>query len=166
MLFQGEEFAASAPFFYFTDHQDPQLGEAVSKGRLQEFTGFGWSPDDLADPQDEGTFLRSKIDWDEVKQADHAEILDWYKKLIALRRSNPALIDGDVRSAEACFDEEAKWLMLTRGSFDILCNFSNTEIEIPLAKVGQLVLASDANSVVQDKSAKVSPESVLILQRR
>jgi len=165
MLFQGEEFAASSPFLYFTDHQDPQLGEAVSKGRLQEFTGFGWSPDDLADPQDEDTFLRSKINWDEVKQPDHAEILDWYKKLIALRRSNPALIDGDVRSAKARFDEEAKWLVLTRGSFDIVCNFSNAAVEIPLARVGQLVLASEANSTVQDKSAKLSPESVLILQR-
>jgi maltooligosyltrehalose trehalohydrolase len=52
MLFQGEEWAASTPWLYFTDHQDPDLGRAVSEGRRREFAAFGWKPDDIPDPQD------------------------------------------------------------------------------------------------------------------
>jgi len=49
LLFQGEEWGASTPFLYFTDHQDPQLGRLVSEGRTREFASFGWVggvPDD------------------------------------------------------------------------------------------------------------------------
>src|SRR5690606_10857723 len=52
MLFQGEEWSASSPFRYFTDHQDPELGRAVTEGRTHEFAHFGWDPADVPDPQD------------------------------------------------------------------------------------------------------------------
>jgi maltooligosyltrehalose trehalohydrolase len=45
MLFQGEEWAAQTPFLYFTDHHEPELAEAVKKGRQTEFSSFGWSED-------------------------------------------------------------------------------------------------------------------------
>ena len=51
MLFMGEEWAASTPFQYFTDHQDPALGQAVTEGRRHEFAAFGWDPDGVPDPQ-------------------------------------------------------------------------------------------------------------------
>jgi maltooligosyltrehalose trehalohydrolase len=56
MLFQGEEWAASTPFLYFTDHQDPKLGEAVKRGRREEFAAFGWQPDKIPDPQKKKPF--------------------------------------------------------------------------------------------------------------
>ena len=47
LLFQGEEWAASTPFQYFTDHADPGLGKAVAEGRRREFAAFGWNPGQL-----------------------------------------------------------------------------------------------------------------------
>jgi maltooligosyltrehalose trehalohydrolase len=61
MLFQGEEWAASSPFLYFTDHRDAELGRAVSEGRRREFATFGWRPQEIPDPQAAETFARSKL---------------------------------------------------------------------------------------------------------
>ena len=51
MIFQGEEWAASSPFQYFADHEDPKLARAVSEGRRKEFEAFGWAPDSIPDPE-------------------------------------------------------------------------------------------------------------------
>ena len=59
MLFQGEEFGASAPFLYFTDYDDPELGRLISEGRKKEFVAFGWSPDQIPDPQARSRFTSS-----------------------------------------------------------------------------------------------------------
>ena len=50
MLFQGEEWGATSPFQYFTDHRDADLGRAVSDGRGSEFVSFGWDPEPGARP--------------------------------------------------------------------------------------------------------------------
>jgi maltooligosyltrehalose trehalohydrolase len=86
MLFMGEEWGASSPFQYFTDHDDAGLGAAVTRGRREEFASFGWSPGDIPDPQDPATFERSKLDWSELDRQPHADLLAWHKELIALRR--------------------------------------------------------------------------------
>ena len=39
LLFMGQEWAASTPFLYFTDHPEA-LGRLVTEGRRQEFSGF------------------------------------------------------------------------------------------------------------------------------
>ena len=65
MLFQGEEWNASTPFQYFTDHQDSQLAESVRKGRRAEFAHFVANASEIPDPQASQTFQRSKLDWDE-----------------------------------------------------------------------------------------------------
>ncbi len=93
LLFQGEEWAASTPFLYFTDHADPGLGKAVAEGRRREFAAFGWRGE-VPDPQDAGTFERSKLDWDEVDEPYHRGMLEWYRGLIALRRRLPAVPNG------------------------------------------------------------------------
>jgi maltooligosyltrehalose trehalohydrolase len=85
MLFQGEEFGASAPFLYFTDYDDPELGRAISEGRKKEFVAFGWSPDQIPDPQAEQTFTSSKLNWSELSEQPHASLLQWHKDLIRLR---------------------------------------------------------------------------------
>ena len=65
MLFQGEEWAASTPFQFFTSHPEPELGEATAAGRLTEFAQLGWDPAVVPDPQDPETLERSKLDWSE-----------------------------------------------------------------------------------------------------
>jgi maltooligosyltrehalose trehalohydrolase len=91
MLFQGEEWAASSPFLYFTAFDDPSLARAVSEGRRRELVAFGWDTKDVSDPQDPQTFERSKLDWDEVGEPPHRKMLEWYRSLIALRRRLPSI---------------------------------------------------------------------------
>ena len=93
MLFMGEEWAADTPWQYFTDHIEPWLAEAVAEGRRAEFAGHGWDGADVPNPQDEATFLRSKLDWAQVDREPYIGILAWYRELIALRRARPELTD-------------------------------------------------------------------------
>src|SRR3954454_4475787 len=91
MLFMGEEWGASTPWQYFTDHGNDELAEAVRDGRRAEFAAFGWRPEDVPDPQDIATFRRSQLNWDEVDTSPHRELLDWHRRLIQLRKSQPDL---------------------------------------------------------------------------
>jgi maltooligosyltrehalose trehalohydrolase len=85
LLFMGEELAAASPFLYFTSHGDPALARAVAEGRRREFAAFAWQGE-VPDPQDEQTFLRSKL----AEAGDPRRAL-LYRDLIALRRSRPLL---------------------------------------------------------------------------
>ena len=82
LLFMGEEYDESRPFQFFTDYGDPAMQNAVSKGRREEFKDFGFI--DVPDPQDTATFERSCLAWD--THAAHAEMLEWYRSLIELRK--------------------------------------------------------------------------------
>src|SRR5262249_20097959 len=75
MVFHGEEWGASTPFQYFTDHENPALGRAVSDGRRREFAAFGLQAEDVPDPQAPETFHRSKLDWTELEREPHASVL-------------------------------------------------------------------------------------------
>jgi maltooligosyltrehalose trehalohydrolase len=90
LLFMGEEYGEEAPFLYFVSHSDPDLIEAVRKGRREEFIEFNWRGEP-PDPQCEKTFLKSRINWERRKEGRHKVLLDFYKQLIALRKRIPAL---------------------------------------------------------------------------
>ncbi len=105
MLFQGEEWGASTPFYYFTDYQDPNWRMPWREGRCKEFAAFGWKPEDTADPQARETFEKSKLKWDEISKSPHAEIFEWHKKLISLRHNEPAFADGNLQNVRTNFDE-------------------------------------------------------------
>lgn len=95
LLWMGQEWAASAPFLYFTDH-NPELGRLVTKGRRSEFASFtAFSGTEVPDPQADATFLRSKLRWEERTEAPHAGVLRLTKDLLALRRQHPALRNRD-----------------------------------------------------------------------
>ncbi len=91
MLFMGEEYGDPAPFQFFVSHTDPGLVEAVREGRKAEFASFKWN-EEPPDPQSEDTFNRSKLNHSLKTQGDHAVMLDFYKSLIRLRKSHPALM--------------------------------------------------------------------------
>jgi maltooligosyltrehalose trehalohydrolase len=144
MLFQGEEWAASAPFLYFTDHRDPELGRAVSEGRRREHrVGAGV---EVPDPQEVGTFLRSKLDWGELEREPHRSMLEWHRALISLRSSEPDLGCGDRAALSTAFDEGRRWLVVRRGRFSIAANFADEAQPVPLGGAGEVVLASGAGS--------------------
>lgn len=99
MLFMGQEWAASSPFQYFTNFPG-DLGALVSAGRQQEFAQFetfGTPPDgrEIPDPQEEATFLRSRLCWSERMQEPHAGVLALYRALLELRREARALRRSD-----------------------------------------------------------------------
>ncbi|WP_262918585.1 malto-oligosyltrehalose trehalohydrolase [Telluribacter sp. SYSU D00476] len=90
MLFMGEEYADQSPFFYFVSHSDQDLIKAVQEGRKKEFEGFQWDVEP-PDPQDEDTFNRSKLQWHKRQSGKHSIMLEWHRRLIELRKTNPVL---------------------------------------------------------------------------
>jgi len=166
MLFQGEEWAASAPFLYFTDHQDPELGEAVKQGRRDEFAAFGWEADAIADPQSEDAFLRSRLDGVEFDKPPHADIYEWHRALITLRRRLPALQDGRMEQTTVDFDEAAQWLMMARGSVLVVVNFANEAQTIPLTGCSRktLLLSSGEGVVLEDGAISMPSNIAAILK--
>ena len=86
LLFMGQEWAASTPFRYFTDH-NTELGALVTEGRRREFASFAaFSQVEIPDPQAPETFLASRLDWSELNAEPHAPMLRLYKSLLQLRR--------------------------------------------------------------------------------
>ena len=166
MLFQGEEWGASTPFIYFTDHEDVELGRAVHEGRRREFAAFGWDPADIPDPQAVDTFERSKLDWDEIGRAPHAEILEWHRQLIRLRGREPDLSDGRLDRVRATADERDRWLVMERGpSITIACNLGGRPARVPLAaaRPRERLLSSDSDVVISDDGLLMPAESVVVL---
>ena len=166
MLFQGEEFGASAPFLYFTDYDDPELGRMISEGRKREFVSFGWAPDQIPDPQDEQTFNQSKMNWAELTEQPHASLLQWHKDLIRLRHEWSELSDGNLNAVEVRFDEQAQWLMLERGSLRIACNLGQAALDMEVGNGAQLLLASDGSIALRDAVIRLGPDSVAVLSVR
>jgi maltooligosyltrehalose trehalohydrolase len=123
MLFQGEEWAASTPFQFFTSHGEPELAEATAQGRIAEFSRLGWDPEVVPDPQDPETFARSKLDWSEPTGGRHARILDVYRRLAELRRELPALTDPAFAHNRAEVDEDTRLFTLHRGDVVVVVNF-------------------------------------------
>ncbi|HEX3625014.1 MAG TPA: malto-oligosyltrehalose trehalohydrolase [Verrucomicrobiae bacterium] len=166
MLFQGEEWGARTPFFYFTDYQEPELANAVREGRCREFVAFGWKPEDTADPQARETFEKSKLNWEEASKSPHAEILDWHRRLIALRRAEADLSDGDLKNVHVTFDEKERWLVLDRRSISVICNFSERPQRIPVSgESPKILMASEKEIQVANGFADMPPESVVILKQ-
>ncbi len=172
MLFMGQEWGTRGPFQFFTDHAE-SLGEAVAKGRQEEFADWDWlavyngndaaeggnsgdgssgdrgssdsdssdagsgdggtdssAPITVPNPQDEETFLASKLDWDELKSADHARFFEFTKKLIALRKQVPDFRSGDLTSSEIVRLGDSGYLR--RGSSYVVFSFEeNARVVIP-----------------------------------
>lgn len=165
MLFQGEEWGAATPFQFFTDHSDPRLGQAVREGRRREFAVFGWKADDMADPQAPETFERSKLDWTEPLRPPHRGLFEWHQRLIQLRRSEPALCNGQMGLVAVQHDEEGNWLVVERGEISVACNLSPHFCRIPLRDGQHQILISSESNVKDDPALNLAPESVAILKR-
>jgi len=167
MLFQGEEWGASTPFQYFTDHQDPELGKAISKGRQEEFSAFGWNPDEIPDPQAVETFEGSKLEWAERESEPHRSILEWHKRLIRIRRTIPDLTDGRLDRVQTRFDEEEKWFWVQRGIVAVVCNLAvrAQRVAIPSAW-STVLLTSDSEVDMAEGCITMPSDSVAILKAK
>jgi maltooligosyltrehalose trehalohydrolase len=130
MLFQGEEYGERAPFQFFTDHIDEDIAVATREGRRSEFAAFAaFAGEEVPDPQDEQTFLRSKL----TREGD-AGLLDLHRQLLVWRRRLPYGV------AVASGDESAGWLTVRRGAYVLAMNFSREERRVPAG--GEVLLAT------------------------
>jgi maltooligosyltrehalose trehalohydrolase len=119
LLFMGQEWAASTPFQYFTDFE-PELGKHVTEGRRREFRGFpeftaADAAEGIPDPQAFATFESSRLRWAERSKPAHARVLALYRRLLQLRRAEPALQASTATSGEA-FALDADTIAVRRAS--------------------------------------------------
>jgi maltooligosyltrehalose trehalohydrolase len=163
VIFQGEEFAASTPFQYFADHEDPEMARAVKEGRQSEFAAFGWPPEDVPDPEKVETFLRSKLNWNEVHRGPHEEMLEWYRSLIRLRRGSSSLNDETPGQTEVIFDEEKRSLLMTRGAVIVMCNLGEGTVELHLPKPIPLLLGSRPDVEMIGNCVVLPPYTLAVL---
>jgi maltooligosyltrehalose trehalohydrolase len=168
MLFMGEEWGAKTPWQFFTSHPEPELGKATATGRIAEFSRMGWDPAVVPDPQDPATFERSHLDWRELDHPEHARILNLYRDLARLRRSNPDFTEPRFTRIHVNVDEEQRWLSLRRGDTEIAINFAPeprmVSVEggaalLSFAPEGDAILARDAAGL------RLAPHSVAVLRR-
>ncbi|CAM3264836.1 malto-oligosyltrehalose trehalohydrolase [Occultella aeris] len=172
MLFMGEEWGASTPWMFFTDHAEPELAQSIRDGRAREFGAHGWAElygDDVLppDPQDAATVTASTLDRDERRRGHHARILAFYRDLIALRARTPDLRSGDRRATMVDHDADAQWLRIRRGSVVIAINVGPAEHVVPLTEVAGLrvLLSSDdlrPDAITAD-GVRLPAESVAVL---
>lgn len=149
MLFMGEEFAATTPWQFFTSHPEPELGKVTAEGRIKEFAEHGWDESTVPDPQDPTTFTNSKLDWSDVDSERGARILNAYRVLVALRRTDEAFVDHRYEANAVRFSEDERWLVLTRGLLGptaapvhVVVNLSDDPAEVPLVGATGEVLFS------------------------
>lgn len=135
MLFMGEEWAASSPFPFFCDFQDPNLKKAVKKGRREEFKSFGWNPDRIPDATDPETFRRAVLDWSERDGGPHRRVLDGFRTLLRIRREHPELTDGDRSQVQVGFDEAQEWIHVCRGRIHVVAALAPVALDLPADQV-------------------------------
>ena len=162
MLFMGEEWATSAPFLYFADHDDEEMRQRVIEGRKQEFAAFGFDGD-IPNPEDQKTYEMSKLKWEEQADGKHAEMLAWVKALIKLRKSRVAFNDGDMHHLEVSTKGERRTLVMARDEARILINLGQEPYKFSLLKGEKLELTSREGLSVRDNQMDLPPMTIAIL---
>ncbi|HEY1192158.1 MAG TPA: malto-oligosyltrehalose trehalohydrolase [Gemmata sp.] len=124
LLFMGQEWGASSPFLYFTDH-GPELGALVTEGRRKEFRHFAAFTDPsirthIPDPQATATFWTSKLNWEERTSPPYDGALRLYRDLLRMRKTDPALRPGGIHDARAVTDGAVLLRRTARPSGDSL----------------------------------------------
>ncbi len=167
MLFMGEEWGADTPWQYFTDHIEHWLAQAVAEGRRAEFADHGWAAADVPDPQDEATFLRSQLDWEQRHHEPHLGLHAWYKELIALRRARPELTDPRLDRVRTDFDDDARWLLVCRGRLRIAANLGDKPARLRLGQPGTGVLAASSPGVaIKRDTVTMPPATFAVIETR
>ena len=136
MLFMGEEYGETAPFFFFTSFSGPELADAVRKGRRKEYAEF-YADREFPDPQASSTFERSRLRWASLEETPHSEILRFHHDLISLRKAHACLSNCRKDLTRAAMSEQAQWIVMERDDPSGACallifNFSAGSQTIPV----------------------------------
>ena len=154
LLFMGQEWAASEPFLFFTDHNE-ELGRLVTEGRRKEFSHFSAFANTgnhatIPDPQKIETFLQSKLDWNISRNAEHAKCLHWYQTLLHIRKQ--LLERAKFETARALNEQtiEVCWKS-SRGSFRAVIALEGpTVVTESSFRSMTMVRSSEENRFIQD----------------
>jgi len=149
LLFMGEEFGAATPFLYFCDFAG-ELAGAVRDGRRREFARFARFADPgaraaIPDPNDPGTFQRSRLDWSCIGQPRHARWLALYRRLLAVRREQIAPRLPGMRGHSGRFQVLAHgalavgWRLGDGSRLELRLNLTSREIALGKRLVGGLL---------------------------
>lgn len=180
LLFMGEEYGETNPFLFFVSHENPELVEIVREGRRKEFAYFNFEGD-YPDPQDEASFQQSTLSW-QYQQEDRLVLLSFYKALIRLRKTHPAMQNRERNSMQVHGSGETKLVCLQRTNGDaqlLVClNFGKEQAvfrpEANLVWTKLLDSAAEewngpgaiAASLVQPgEDIVVPPESVVVFEK-
>lgn len=132
LLFMGQEFAASTPFLYFTDHP-AELGRLVTEGRRREFAGFKafdepQMRETIPDPQAMSTFLLSKLDLQERQRQQR--VLELYRRMLWMRREDSVMANPDLSRTHA---------IAPTAQIVVLDRWQGDDHRLMIANVGQKV---------------------------
>jgi len=160
MLFMGEEWGASTPWRYFTDHTEDELAEAVRTGRRREFAAYGWDAEEIPDPQDPATWRSSVLDWTELDESPHRELLRWYRDLLALRARNEELRDDRLSSVDVTYADS--WLVVHRGALRVVVNLDPAETVVPLDGAPAYEVMAFGDCTLTTEGVRLAGHSVAI----
>ncbi|MGH3863557.1 malto-oligosyltrehalose trehalohydrolase [Actinokineospora sp.] len=160
MIFMGEEWAATSPWQFFASFEDPDLAAAVRDGRRKEFAEHGWGEQNVPDPMDIATVIRSTLPWGELHDPAHKSVYDTYRALIALRRTHPEL--ADPRLDRFRVDIQGDCLILHRGDRRVVVNLGTTQAEVVLDRPPGPILLSSADPEMTGTRLHIPPETFAI----
>jgi maltooligosyltrehalose trehalohydrolase len=146
LLFMGEEDGVTTPFPYFVSHGDPELVEAVRRGRAREFAGFQ-GDGEPPDPQAESTFSSAVLP--ELVTEDGAALRAWYRRLLTMRRIHPQLSVLDRDATSVSVDERQQSLVVARGrraEVAIALHFGEGSVELRLPARGPWRVLADSST--------------------
>ena len=170
LIFMGEEFAASTPFFFFCDfHGD--LAAAVTNGRRNEFTHFSKfsSPaerDSIPDPNAESTFLKSKLDWQSLRGKTHEDWLNFYRRLLALRKRIVPCYAGSAATRCDVASKAKRWLSVdwifnNKTTLQLRANLGDEPITISAVAPATPLYASTEEAAAAFQQSTLVPRSVV-----
>ncbi len=123
----------------------------------------------MPDPQALSTFEASILRRTELAEPGHARMLDWYRTLLALRRSVPDLASGNLAATDVTFGGGAQdgpwdgWLVLHRGSARVVINLSDRPLPLGAASNASLSVVAAWGEPGTGPDAVVQPRSVVVL---
>jgi maltooligosyltrehalose trehalohydrolase len=172
LIFMGEEYGEPAPFQYMVDHTDKELLQAIRDGRREEFASFAWSGE-VPDPASEATFVRSRLNHSLREKGNHQKLLQFYRKLLAIRKEYSCIRTAERRDIEVKVEGECLLVhYLLQPELLLLFSFAKEPVTSPLVdQLANWETVLDSASVEwrgsgADSATKIAPRSARVLRRR
>ncbi len=175
MLFMGEEWAAPEPFPYFCDFE-PDLAKAVRDGRKREFARFARfsvpeQADKIPDPTSPATFESARLDWSQVQEGKHAQWMNYYRRLLTIRRRDIVPCIARIQSG-TCVKLESNgafavdWSLGQGDILHLLANLTDRPVPVVGRASGRMIFATHPNIRAATKRNELAPWSITWLLER